>query len=96
MINQLLLLGIIKDLSKLDEGEIVLEVKRNYKNTEGVFLKDNFKCKLWITISKKMGLNCKVGDLVAVKGRLVEDNGNCNVLAEQVILLNKVSETLQR
>jgi single-stranded DNA-binding protein len=89
MINQLVLIGKIREMENIENNELVIEVRRNYKNTEGVFEKDYFKCNLWIALSKKIGLNCKNGDLVAVKGRLVDDKGTCNILAEQVILLNK-------
>ena len=90
MFNQLFLLGKIKNMKNIDKNELEIEVKRNYKNTDGIFEKDCFKCNLWIAISKKISLNCKEGDLVAIKGRLVDDNGVCNILAEQIILLNKV------
>ena len=89
MFNQLFLLGKIKNLKSIEKNELEIEVKRNYKNTDGVFEKDCFKCVLWIAISKKISLSCKEGDLVAIKGRLVDDNGVCNILAEQIILLNK-------
>ena len=91
MINQLFLLGKIKNMNEIEKNEIIVEVKRNYKNAEGLFESDCFKCNLWFALSKKISINCKIGDLVAVKGRLVDDNGICNILAEQVILLNKVS-----
>ena len=91
MINQIVLLGKIKEMKNIEKNELTVEVRRNYKNTEGVFEKDCFRCNLWIALSKRIGLNCKEGDLVVVKGRLVDDNGLCNILAEQVILLNKVS-----
>lgn len=91
MINQLFLLGKIIGMpsKNVGENELLIEVKRNYKNTEGIFESDYFKCHLWIALSKKISLGCKVGDLVAVKGRLIEDAGICNILAEQIILLNK-------
>ena len=94
MINQLFLIGKIKSLPLSDEKEnndIIIEVQRNYKNVEGVFEKDCFKCHLWIALSRKLSMKCKIGDLVAIKGRLVDDFGKCNILAEQVILLNKTS-----
>ena len=38
MINQLFLIGQIKKMPSNEESnEFVLEVKRNYKNTEGIF-----------------------------------------------------------
>lgn len=89
MINQLFLVGKIKEIDTLKDNKLMVEVERNYKNPEGVFEKDYFKCDLWIALSKRIGLNCKNGDVVAIKGRLVGDSGNCHILAEQVILLNK-------
>lgn len=96
MINQLLLVGIIKKMPLYDllgsQNELLLEVKRNYKNTDGVYEVDLFKCFLWFAISKKINLNCKEGDLIAVRGRLVDDNNNYKIVAEQVVLLNKSAE----
>lgn len=89
MINQLFIIGKIKDLKDIGNNELIIEVKRSYKNMEGIFEKDYFKCYLWIALSKKISLDCKEGDLVAIKGRLIDDKGVCNILAEQVILLNK-------
>ena len=91
MINQLLLVGKIKDMSAIDKNEIEVEVKRNYKNNEGIFEKDYFKCSLWFALSKKISVSCNVGDIVVVRGRLIDNSGFCSILAEQVILLNKVS-----
>ena len=82
------MVGKIKELPLGDS--MIVEVKRNYKNVEGIFQSDSFKCYLWAAISKKVSLNCKEGDLVAVKGRLIEDEGICKILAEQVVLLNKM------
>ena len=91
MINQLILVGKIRDMANLNKNEIEIEVKRNYKNNEGVFEKDCFKCNLWFALSKKISISCRVGDIVIVKGRLVDNAGFCSILAEQVILVNKVS-----
>ena len=90
MINQLVMIGKIKELPNDAHDELILEVRRNYKNSDGVFEKDHFKCYLWMAISKKIMLTCKEGDLIAVKGRVVEDNGVCKIFAEQVVLLNKM------
>lgn len=93
MINQLLLVGIIKKMPVYDllknNNELIIEVKRNYKNSEGVFEKDCFKCYLWFAISKKICLCCKEGDLVAIRGRIVEEDKIYKIVAEQVVLLNK-------
>ena len=92
MINQLLLVGKIKKVPDMDllknNGEIEVEVKRSYKNNDGIYLNDCFKCYLWIAISKKISISCKVGDVVAIKGRLIEDEGSYKIMAEQVVLIN--------
>lgn len=93
MLNYLFLIGRIKKIPNCDflksDNELILEVKRCYKNSIGVFESDVFKCELWYAISKKISLNCKIGDLVSVKGRLVDDQGECKIIAEQVVLLTK-------
>ena len=93
MINQLFMIGTIKYMpcndKESNDNYFVLEVRRGYKNATGTYDKDCFKCHLWIAISQKINRYCKVGDLVAVKGRLVDSLGECNILVEQAILLNK-------
>ena len=76
----------------MSDNEMIIEVKRNYKNIDGVFEKDSFRCYLWIAISKKISICCKEGDVVAVKGRLIDDKENCKILAEQVVLINKLND----
>ena len=88
MLNQLFLIGEIKELPDKD-NVLVIGVKRNYKNTNGVFEEDVFKCYLWIAMSKRINMSCKIGDLIALKGRIVEDGGVYCIVAEQVVLLNK-------
>lgn len=90
MINHLFLVGVIKEMPiEGDNDYLILEVRRNYKNSDGVYDKDLFKCHLWIAIERKILVMCKVGDLIAIKGRLVSSDEMCNILCEQVILLNK-------
>lgn len=98
MINQLFLVGIIKELPSYDEtnkdNSFAIEVRRNYKNVDGVFETDLFKCHLWIAISKKIMLCCKEGDIVAVKGRIINDEGVYTIVAEQIVLLNKMGDVV--
>ena len=94
MINQLFMIGTIKKMPELDsnkDGYMILEVQRSFKNSEGIYDKDSFKCYLWIAIYKKICAYCKIGDLLAVKGRVVDAQGLCNIVLEQVILLNKTT-----
>ena len=95
MFNQVFIVGKIDKIPDLNcknmENILVLEVKRNYKNVEGVFDKDYFSCYLWSALCKKINVSCKIGDVIALRGRLINDREKsaCNILAEQVILLNK-------
>lgn len=92
MINQLVLIGVIKEMPVFNEkgdNYLILEVRRSYKDAEGIYKKDCFKCHLWMGISKKISSSCKEGDLIAVKGRLIDSEGECNILLEHVVLLNK-------
>ena len=75
-----------------EDNELIIEVRRNYKNVDGIYEKDCFRCYLWLAISKKINVNCKEGDIVAIKGRLVDDKNSCRILAEQVVLLNKMCD----
>lgn len=94
MFNQVFIVGKVEKIPELNsdnkDNKIILEVRRNYKNVDGVFDKDYFSCYLWSALYKKINMSCKEGDLVALRGRLINEGGNCNILAEQVILLNKV------
>ena len=89
MMNQLFMIGVIKEMPTSEDNMFVIEIRRNYKNNQGVFEKDLFRCFLWSAISKKISLACKVGDLIALKGRLVCDNERSEILVEQVALLNR-------
>lgn len=92
MINQLFLIGEIKNMPVDDI--LILEVRRSYKNCDGIYEKDVFRCQLWMALSKKLSLVCKKGDLIAIKGRLVNQINDCMIIAEQAILLNKGVENL--
>ena len=93
MLNQLILIGKVKKVPDLElvknDNELIIEVQRNYKNMDGVYESDLFKCYLWLAMSKKICLSCKMGDFVAVKGRLMEEDNSCKIMAEQVVLLSK-------
>ena len=49
---------------------IQLAVPRTYKNQDGIYETDFFRCVLWNGIAKRAKEYCKKGDMVCVKGRL--------------------------
>jgi single-stranded DNA-binding protein len=90
MINHVLLVGKIHELKVIDKKyRLYIEVKRNYKNVEGIYENDIFECRVWTAIGLKLFNNYNDGDLVSLKGRLEENEGKCFVCVEQIILLNK-------
>ena len=51
-------------------ANITLAVSRSYKNSEGKYDTDFFKCSVWNGIAENVTNYCKKGDVVAVKGNL--------------------------
>ena len=49
---------------------IQLAVPRSYKNADGIYETDFFRCVLWNGIAKRAKENWKKGDTVCIKGRL--------------------------
>ena len=49
---------------------IQLAVPLSYKNADGIYETDFFRCVLWNGIAKRAKEYCKKGDTVCIKGRL--------------------------
>lgn len=91
MINEVILVGKINAISNLKENkrEVLLEVERPFKEVEGRS-SDVFSCQLWNSIFNKVLSFCSIGDLLAIKGRIVKDKNNQYlIMAENVVMLNK-------
>ena len=89
MLNQIVLVGRL--ISTKEEGnkkDIVLEVERPF-NEENIRKSDMFVCRAWGCIFNKIINFTSQGDLLAIKGRLINDNGEYIVMAENISLLNK-------
>lgn len=76
---------------------VVLAVNRNFKNSDGIYETDFIRCILWNNIALNTTEFCRVGDVIAVKGRLQsskytdENNKNhylVDVIAERVTFLS--------
>lgn len=78
--NQLFLVGrLTKDpeVSKLEgksHCKVTLAVKRQFKNSDGVYDSDFINCTIWNVIAEKVSEFCKKGDLISVKGRIQNNN----------------------
>ena len=90
MLNEVILVGKIKDINDLKDNkeEIILDVERPFDDKQGR-TNDTFVCKLWYSIFSKITTVCSKGDLLAIKGRLLNENNEIFIMAEKVVLLNK-------
>ena len=77
MVNQVVLVGRLTDKPVVIESEsgkkyttIVLAVQRAFKNAEGLYETDFFRCILWNGIAANTSEYCNTGDTIGIKGRL--------------------------
>lgn len=96
MLNQIVLVGRIKELSQIrDKKEIILEVDRPFK--DGVIKEsDTFVCRAWGCIFNKILNFCNNGDLLAIKGRMINENNELIVVAENISILNKSKNSISK
>ncbi len=78
--NQLLLVGrLVRDPElKKREGKsncfITLAVKRQFKNSDGIYETDFISCTVWNVIAEKVCEYCHKGDMISVKARIQNNN----------------------
>ena len=97
MINEVILVGKIKDIKEEKEHKntIVLDVERPFSDVGGR-VSDTFNCQLWSAIFSKVICSCKIGDIIAIKGRIDTSDNNYKIAAENVVLLNKSKDNIQK
>lgn len=96
MINQIILIGKIKEIeTKECKKELLLEVERPYRENEGKVF-DVFTCKLWGCIFDKIVSLCNIGDTIAIKGRVNVEDSKYIVNGENVVLLNKSKNNISK
>ena len=90
MLNEVMLVGKLKSVNPLMENkqEIQIEIERSFDDRVGRIY-DSFTCQLWHSIFSKVISVCKNGDILAIKGRLVNENEQIFVIAEKVVIINK-------
>ena len=84
----------IKTVDGKKSSFITLAVKRQFKNPEGQYDTDFISCVLWNVIAERVGEFCKKGDLIAVKGRIQNDNytdDDNNMVYQYQIIADQVS-----
>ena len=82
--NNVILVGRITSF----EGEkVTISITRNYKNEDGIYMSDLIPIHLGINITEKMVDFCKIGDVIAIKGRL-ENRDGVVVMADKVSFIS--------
>ncbi len=105
MLNQVVVIGRITDVIKVDETEngkkvanLVIAVPRAYKNSDGIYDTDFIRCTLWNNVAVNTSEYCQKGDLIGIRGRLQSNSyedkdGNrkygLEVVADKVTFLSK-------
>lgn len=79
--NHVVLVGRLTEDAKVTTTEsgkqvtsVNIAVTRNYKNPDGVYECDFFRCVLWNGIATNTSEYCHAGDVIGVKGRLQTSN----------------------
>ena len=90
MLNNLMLVGrltadpVIKDKVL----SVVVAVNRQFKNEEGIYETDLIPVILWNGVAEQVSEYCKKGDLIGIRGRIEENDGNIEIIAEKVTFLS--------
>lgn len=101
MLNQAIIVGrITKDieLKETNDGKkvsnIVLEVKRSFKNEDGIYESDYIHCTLWSGLAITASEHCQKGSIVGIKGRVttryIKLNDN-NKMPDSEIVVEKIT-----
>lgn len=98
MLNQVVIVGRLKEIIKVDENKfnIVVSVYRSFKNKDGEYDVDLIDCEVIGGIANNINEYCDIGNVVGVKGRLKVDYYNkddksikiMKVYAEKISLLS--------
>ena len=94
MNNQIMLIGRLVSDPEINETEngkvtdIVLAIRRYFKNKEGIYETDFIPVRLYTGIAEKTCEYCSKGDLIAVKGRVERLSGeDLKIIADKVSFL---------
>ena len=98
VVGEIIELPIMRESSAGNKvATLAMKVVRPFKNSEGYYDFDEFNVTLWRGIAETTCEVCKVGDVIAVKGRLQsrlyekEDviYRNCEIVAEHLSFIQK-------
>ena len=100
MLNQVILSGVVKEVPQIKEtangvhyANLLLEVKKEFKNSEGVYEKELYSVLMWRAVADQCVTLCEQGDIVTVKGRLqssLYNREDGNVFFNYEIIADKI------
>lgn len=105
MLNQIVLVGRVKELPTIQESangnkfaNLLLELDRPFKNSNGVYEQDYITIILWKGIAETVSDICQINDIIGVKGRIQsysyegkdgQTYRSYDIIAEKISFLNK-------
>lgn len=94
MINQVILIGKVIESVKLEDNKskLKIEVKRSFKNSNGIYESDEIECTLWNMIATNTLEYIQIRDIVVVKGRLQVIDNQLEVIAEKISFISSRSD----
>ena len=95
MLNQVVCVGRIASIKRneYDDNQVNMKITipRSYKNDNGEYDTDIIPINLYSEIAKNTIEYCKVGDIVGIKGRLINIMDLIEIQAERVTFLSSNS-----
>ena len=102
MLNQVIIVGRLKEIIKVEKNKLnlVVSVPQSFKNKDGKYDVDLIDCEVGGSIADTTNEYCEIGNVIGVKGRLKVDYYNkddevikiMKVYAEKISLLTSKSE----
>ena len=90
MVNEVVLVGVIKQIEDKDEfkGKLFIQIEKHFfEGYSRVY--DVVECEFWKSIHQKIITDIKCGDTLAIKGRIESSDYKFVVAIENIVLLNK-------
>lgn len=90
MMNQVVLVGRLA--KKMQDEYLWIIIPRQCKNEDGEYEKDTIKCVVKDTMIENINNYCKVGDIIAIKGRMESNNNSQDIIVEKITFLAQKTE----
>lgn len=80
----------------LKVANLLVDVEKNFRNQNGELEIERYSCTIWRAIAETVIDTCRVGDIIAIRGRMQANNYiskdqveryNCEIIAENVSIV---------